>query len=80
MKIKHYFAASRETQPLLERLREVAEARGLTEDEALRQALDLWLEKLGHAEPDYVAEVTEKESYALRAMLDAIREVRGAQG
>jgi hypothetical protein len=76
MEIRLNPVKDRDLNALYERVREVAEAHGLTKDEAVREALYLWLERLGQAKPTRILDVTETEGRALFAVLEAIRQAK----
>ncbi|MFY9727988.1 MAG: ribbon-helix-helix protein, CopG family [Bryobacteraceae bacterium] len=80
MKINFEFVEDPSIKALLERFYEVAEARGITRDEALRQALSQWIKSRGGGggATGVTLDVTQKEFALIHATLDALREQKGA--
>lgn len=75
-KITVHRVGDRDLNALYERVKEVAEAQGITKEDGVREALLLWLERLGEAEPWRVLDVTDREAMAIEAVLTAIREAK----
>lgn len=76
MKITIQRVGDRDLNALYGRVREIAEAHGMTENDGVRQALHLWMERFGKGPPSRSFDVTDKEAAAIEALLAVIREAK----
>lgn len=79
MKIKFIFSDEKDLRKVEQRFYAVAEAHGLTKDEALREALLFWLHMVPEGS-DFTLEVTDAEWKELRPVIALIRERHRAEG